>query len=142
MKRFAALSAVLLSLAFNAAAQSSDEAAVAAAMDELGRAIVAVDEAKLKSLLAPEVSYGHSGGRIEDQSQMIGALTSKKSVYKTFEQSKQTVRIVGDVAIVRNHLSSDIVPAGKPDHVELEILYIWQKRGGEWKLLARQAVKI
>ena len=54
----------------------------------------------------------------------------------------QTIQVVGDLAIVRAHFSSDIEPEGKPGHVELEMLMIWQKRNGAWKLLARQAFKV
>ncbi len=107
------IAALLLSLALPVLAESSDEVAVAKAMDALAHAIIAADKAN-----------------------------TGKSVYKTLESSKQTIAIVGDVAMVRNHMSADIAPGGKPGHVELEMLYICQKRGGEWKLIARQAVKI
>ena len=142
MIRFAALLAAFLSFAFPVLAQSPDEAAVAKAMEALAQASIAADKQKLESLSAPELTYGHSDGRIQDRATFIDALVTRKSVFKTFDQTKQTIAIVGDNAIVRNHLSADIEPGGKPGHVELEMIYVWQKRGGEWKLLARQAYKI
>ncbi len=66
---------------------------------------------------------------------------SGKSAFKTIDITKQTIQLVGDLAIVRGHFSSDIIPEGKPGHVELELLMVWQERGGEWKLLARQGYK-
>ena len=140
MIRLSALLATLLSLAFPVLAQSPDEAAIAKAMNELAQAVIAADKPKLEALCAPELTYGHSDGRIQDRATAIDALVTRKSVFKTLEQSRQTIAIVGDNAIVRNHMSADVDPGGR--HVELEMLYVWQKRGGEWRLIARQAYKI
>jgi ketosteroid isomerase-like protein len=140
MIRLAALFATLLSFAFPVLAQSPDEAAIAKAMNELAQAVIAADKQKLEALCAPEVTYGHSDGRVQDRATAIDALVTRKSIFKTLEQSKQTIAIVGDNAIVRNHMSADVDPGGR--HVELEMLYVWQKRGGEWKLIVRQASKI
>jgi ketosteroid isomerase-like protein len=142
MTRLGIIAAALLTFALPVNAQSPDEAAVARAMDALSQAIIAADKQKLESLAAPELSYGHSDARVQDRAVFIDSLLTRKSVFKTLESTKQTIAIVGDTAIVRNHMSADIEPGGKPGHVELEMLYIWQKRGGEWKLLARQAYKI
>jgi uncharacterized protein DUF4440 len=140
MIRVAALLAGLLSLAFPVLAQLPDEAAIAKNMNELAQAVIAADKTKLEALCAPELTYGHSDGRVQDRATAIDALVTRKSIFKTLEQSKQTIAIVGDNAIVRNHMSADVDPGGR--HVELEMLYLWQKRGGEWKLIARQAYKI
>jgi ketosteroid isomerase-like protein len=50
--------------------------------------------------------------------------------------------MMGDVAIVRNHLSGDTNSGGKPAHVELDIMYVFRLEGGEWKLIGRQAYKL
>jgi len=42
---------------------------------------------------------------------------------------------------VRHTLSGETLDSGKPGTVNLKVLQIWQKQGGAWKLLARQAVK-
>ena len=141
MNRFAAVLALVL-CAFPVLAQSPDEASLAKAMDALSQAIIAADRPKLESLAAPELSYGHSDGRIQDRAVFIDALVTRKSVFKTIELTRQQVTFAGDLAIVRNHMSADIEPGGKPGHVELEMVFVWQKRGGEWKLVARQAYKI
>jgi len=31
--------------------------------------------------------------------------------------------------------------SGKPGKVQIKVLGVWQKRGNDWKLLARQAVR-
>ena len=70
------------------------------------------------------------------------ALVTKKSVLSKIDLSKTTTSLVGDLAIVRCHFSGTSESSGKPVPTEIEVLLIWQKRSGDWKLLARQAYKI
>ncbi len=67
---------------------------------------------------------------------------TRKSIVTKIDMSKMTTRIVGDIAIVRGHNFYMVESTGKPVPTELEIIMVWQKRGGDWKLLARQAYKI
>jgi hypothetical protein len=46
------------------------------------------------------------------------------------------------MAIVRHKLNATTNDSGKPGEVHLLVLLIFQKDHKEWKLLARQAVKI
>ena len=140
MFRSAFLAAVLTAFAIPAGAQAGDEAAVQKAMDAFSRASMAGDKAGLEALAAPEITYGHSDGRVQDRATFIDALVTRKTIFKTMDLTRQTIAIAGDTAIVRNHMSADVDPGGR--HVELEMIYVWQKRGGEWKLLLRQASKI
>jgi ketosteroid isomerase-like protein len=104
--------------------------------------MIAADKAALESLTAEELSYGHSSPKVDTKASFIDSLMTRKSAFKTIDLTRQTIQVVGDLAIVRAHFSSDIEPEGKPGHVELEMLMIWQKRNGAWKLLARQAFKV
>lgn len=143
MQKLAALlAALLVALAAPAFAQSADEAAVGRAMDALSKAIITVDKAQLENLAWPELSYGHSGGRIENRAQYVDALVSKKSILTKIDLSKVSTSVVGDLALVRGHMSLMVESTGKPVPTELEFLMVWQKRGGDWKLLARQAFKV
>lgn len=142
MKTLAAALAFLLALATPAFAQSPDEAAVARAMDALSKAITTVDKAQLEALTWPELNYGHSAGRVENRAQFVDALVTKKSVLTSIDVTKQVMQFVGDLAITRGHMTAMVVSSGTPTKTELEYMMVWQKRGGEWKLLARQAYKV
>jgi hypothetical protein len=135
-----ALAILAAVVALPVAAHSPDEAAVSMALDAFSQAVIAADKAKLERMTLPEVTYGHSDGRVQDQATFIDALVTRKSIFKTLDSTKQAITVVGDTAIVRNHMSADVDPGGR--HVELEMIYVWQRRGGEWKLLLRQASKI
>ena len=141
MSKLCATLLLMFAAVFSAAAQSPDEDGVARAVEALTRAMLAPDKAAFERLLADELSYGHSSPKVDTKASYIDALMSGKSAFKTIDITKQTIQLVGDLAIVRGHFSSDIAPDGKPGHVELELLMVWQKRGGEWKLLARQGYK-
>ncbi len=140
MFRSAFLAVALSAFAISAGAQAGDEAAVQKAMDAFSRASIAGDKAALEALTAPEITYGHSDGRVQDRATFIDALVTRKSIFKTMDFTQQTMVIAGDTAVVRNHMAADVDPGAR--HVELEMIFVWQKRGGEWKLLTRQASKI
>ena len=143
MKKLATFLFVLLAaVTAPAFAQSADESAIGRNMDALHKAMVSVDKSQLEGLTWPELSYGHSSGRIETKAQFVEALVTKKSILSKIDLSKLTTSIVGDLAIVRGHFSGISESTGKPVPTEIELLLIWQKRGGDWKLLARQAYKL
>ena len=127
--------------AANYAAAASEQAAVEAQVKALSEAMVSADAKALKALTENELSYGHSGGEIQNQAQFIEKITSGKSDFVAIDLEDQTVSIVDDIAIVRHMLSADTNDRGKPGHVEIGIMLIWKKDHGEWKLLARQAYK-
>lgn len=119
----------------------SDEQAVGAAVERLRVAMVDPDRATLEALVADELSYGHSGGRVDTKASFVGDLLSAKSDFVSIELGAQSVRVVGDVAVVRHRLTGATLDQGKPGQVDLHVLLIWQKREGQWRLLARQAVR-
>jgi hypothetical protein len=141
-KLLAAALALLLAIAAPVRAQSPDEAAVAKAIDALSRAIVAPDKASLEKITWPELSYGHSAGRVENQKQFVDALLTKQTVITAIDNAKTSTTLVGDIAISRGTATFMVGGAGAPVKTDLTLLLIWQKRGGEWKLLARQAFKV
>ena len=123
-------------------AQDAAEKAVATAVESLRKAMVDPDKAVLDRLTAEELSYGHSTGLVQDKQEFMEALTSGKSDFVSIDLSGQTVKIAGDAAIVRHTLSAVTNDGGKPGTTKLSVLLVWVERNGEWKLLARQAVKV
>jgi len=124
-----------------AGSRPSAEQAVATAAERLRIAMIDPSPAALNQLVADDLSYGHSGGRVDTKSSFIGDLMDGKSDFVTIVITDQTVKVVGDTAIVRHTLTADTNDSGKPGKVQIKILGVWQKQGGDWKLLARQAVR-
>ncbi|CAN7306048.1 nuclear transport factor 2 family protein [Variovorax paradoxus] len=121
---------------------ASAEPAVAAAAERLRLAMIDPTPAALGALVADDLSYGHSSGKVDTKASFIGDLVAGKSDFVSITITDQTIKVAGDVAIVRHTLAADTNDSGKPGKVALKILGIWQKQGGEWKMLARQAVRI
>lgn len=123
--------------------KQNDQDAVIAASEKLRLAMISGDKATLESLIVPELTYGHSSGHIDDVKEFVEKLVSKKSDFLMIETSNQTVQIVGNTAIVRHHFYATTADLGKaPGDVTLDILLVWTKVKKDWKLLARQAVKV
>ncbi|MCR8959579.1 nuclear transport factor 2 family protein [Variovorax sp. S2] len=122
---------------------ASAEPAVAAAAERLRVAMIDPTPAALGTLVADDLSYGHSGGRVDTKDSFIGDLVAGKSDFVSITITEQTIKVVGgDTAIMRHTLAADTLDSGKPGKVALKILGIWKKQGNDWKLLARQAVRI
>ena len=117
-------------------------AAVADAVIELTKAMLAADQAKLESLVADQLSYGHSSGLVQDKAAFVDTIVSKKTVYKSIELSKQTIVIAGNSAIVRHSWMGESGPGdGTWTVSRIGVLQVWQKQSSGWRLLARQAFK-
>jgi len=122
-------------------AQPSKE--VEAAVEKLRLAMIDPTTEALTQLTSANLTYGHSNGMLENQSQFIEALVSGKSDFKTINLSDQTIAFNGkNIAMVRHKLRGETVSPSGTAPVNLGILTIWVKEKGAWKLLARQAFKL
>lgn len=141
--RLMLLSTLLLAVtAVPAFAQSKDEQAVATAVESLRKALVDPDKATLDALVLDELTYGHSNGNLQDKAAFEEALLNKFSDFVTIDLTNQTIKVVGNTAWVRHTLTATTNDGGKPGNAHLSVLLVWTKQKGQWRLLARQAVKI
>jgi hypothetical protein len=145
-RRQLALSALAIGLAgvAPALAASPDEEAVAKKVEAFRAAQVAADPKAFDALCAPELSYSHSDGRVEDKALFIANATNGKSKWLSLKYEDPKIRVVGDAAIVRFHWlgEQEAVADGKKSSTNLHILMNWQKQGPDWKLLSRASTKL
>ena len=120
--------AVGLVLAGTANAANADEAAVEKNTKAHRDALFAADAKALEKLCAPELSYSHSDGRIEDKATFIANATSGKSRWLSLSYEDIKVKIVGDTAITRFHFVGESQSGDKRNQNNLSILMIWQKQ--------------
>jgi len=102
------------------------------------------DAKALDALCADELSYSHSDAHIEDKATFIKNATADTSKFLSLDYKDPWIRVIGDTAIARFHwvAEGETVPEGKKSSTNLHVLTIWQKQGGEWKLLARASTKL
>lgn len=120
----------------------NQEQAVSQAVEKLRKLMIDPDKAGLSAIASDKLSYGHSSGKIEDKAAFMEALLSGESDFKTIELTNQTISIVDNTALVRHNFSAETNNQGKPGQVKISVLLVWVKQKGDWKLLARQAVKL
>ena len=124
-------------------AQSKKEQEVATAVEALRKAMVDADQSMLEKLADDSLSYGHSGGKVESKAAFVENIVNGNSDFVTIDLTGQTIYVSGKTAIVRHRLSATTNDKGKgPGTVNIAIMTVWQKEKKEWKMLARQAVKL
>lgn len=135
------LTLALLWLTVQATIAQRTQAGVATAVEQLRVTLIDPTEAKLSTLVADSLSYGHSSGKVEDRAEFMRALLSGDSDFKTINLSEQRITLVNDVALVRHVLQAETLNKGVAGTANLSVLLVWVYQRGSWKLLARQAVK-
>lgn len=123
--------------------QSTEEQEVTSVVEEFRKALITPDRATLNHLTSDLLSYGHSNGKIEDKNTFMETLLTQTSDFVSIDLTDQQISISDHVALVRHSFFAHTRDKGKaPGEVRLRILLVWQKQGGRWVLLARQAVKV
>jgi ketosteroid isomerase-like protein len=123
-------------------AESTEEAAVGQAVEALRKALLTADKGELEKLAADQLSYGHSDGRVQTKAQFVGGVMIRKAIVKSLSFPELTVAVVGDAAVVVHLYEPESETDGKTADVKIGALQVWQKQGGNWKLLARQGYKL
>lgn len=142
MKKLPVLLIACLLFVGSSFAQTKDEKDVAAAVEFMRKAMIDGDKMRLTKLAATDLSYGHSSGKVQNKAEFVDAIVSGASDFVTIDLTNQSIKVVGNTAIVRHILTAKTNDGGKPGNVALGIMLIFQKQNGAWKLLARQAYKL
>ena len=137
-----ALGAPSLLFGSPAFADASDEAAIKQNVEALREALLKADKAQLERLTADQLSYGHSDGRVQNKPEFIDGVMTRKATVKSLTFPDLKIEVAGDAAIARHLYESESELDGKTTNTKIGTLELWQKQGGNWKLLARQAYKL
>lgn len=115
---------------------------VESSIESLTKAIISQDSSMLIKLTANELSYGHSTGLVENQTEFVKDILSGPTKFFQIDNADQNIILADNNAIVRNICSIKGSKNGAPLNVKIGILMIWKKEGVNWKLLARQGYKL
>ena len=144
MKKLFSVVAMLNVLAVSA--QSRDEKQIIAQTDLLSHIVFGStkDSNTLEGLFAKTATYGHSHGNVQTREQAITGILHNQSTYTNTSVSNMSV-IFGDdnVSIVRYLFkATENTKDGKAVPLNLNIMLVWIKEKGKWKLFGRQAVGV
>ena len=125
-------------------AQSKDEKQIIAQTYLLSHAVFGTkDSNTLEGLFAKTATYGHSHGNVQTREQAITGILHNQSTYANTSVSDMSVIFNGDdnVSIVRYLFkATENTKDGKTNPLNLNIMLVWIKEKGKWKLFGRQAV--
>ena len=140
MRKFSLL---LFLIGFSVMVQAQTTAEkVAISVENLRLAMISGDRAALEKAAATDLSYGHSGGKIQDKAGFVESIASGASDFVSIELKNQSIKVTGKTALVRHELHAKTNDGGKPADVHLGILLVYIKEDGIWKMLGRQAFKL
>lgn len=132
---------VLLMLALSSFAQSKEETELVTKMLSLKTALLKKDSVMLAALLADDVTYGHTNGAMQTKAQLIRSVMSGEQDYKAIEPADTKIRLYGSTGVVNMKAKVNLLNNGNPLDFSMLTTLVWIK-GKDWKLVARQSVKL
>jgi len=137
-----ALPLVFLAAAAIAAEPSSDDRTLLAADAARAQAMVAGDAVALERLLADDLSYGHSDGRVQGKQELLQALLGGKMRYRKLAADETAARLYGCAGIVTARAVAEVETPERTLSLVLRYTatYVW--RADHWALVAYQSVRL
>jgi ketosteroid isomerase-like protein len=136
MIRFGVLFLYCLSLPAQVSADRVIDA-VRARQQELEKALVDADIAKLDQMLTPDFIRTPPGGRDTNKAAYSAIIRSGQLKYISFDDRDPKFRAYGDTVLVNvlSHLRTRS-GAGAERESDLKLLWVWVRRGDQWLLAA------
>ena len=104
---------------------------------------VNADAAKLGKLLDDGLEYTHSNGDLDTKQSFIDSLTSGTRDYISSVATIETVRIFGDVGVIRG--KARVTVGGKdrqPQDLHIGYTDIWLWKDGRWQMTAWRSMRM
>ena len=146
MKRhvLAILTLVVWTAGLSAANDPADEKAVTATLEAMAKATIAKDVATLAKIYGDDLTYSHSSALNETKAQVLKNVQGT-GVAEFMKFSDTTIRIYGNVAVVKGVVDFRNGQPGKMLDNHLNILWVMVKRPEGlhgWQIVARQTTRI
>lgn len=128
-----------------AANDPKDERAIMATLEGMAEATIKKDFAALGKLYGDDTTYGHSSGATETREQMIAGFKRPERVAESMKFSQTTIRIYGDVALVKGITDFRNGTVGNLHDSHHNILWVLVRRPQGpfgWQIVARQTTSI
>ena len=126
------------------AQRQTDEKAVLATLELMSKATIGKDVAMLDRIYGDEVTYSHSSAATQTKAQVLADIKGP-NVAEFMRFSDTTVRLYGDVAVVKGVVDFRNGPPGNMTDNHLNILWVLVRRAPGphgWQIVARQTTRI
>ena len=142
-KAFRAVLAFGCLLLAGAAGPASDAAhEVREVTDRRFAAMVRADTAELDRLLAPDLTYTHSNGRVETREKFLASIASKALVYRSIEPSEVEIRLYGDAAVATGRVEMKVSTGGQDQAFAARFTAVYVRQEGTWRLTVWQTTRL
>ena len=120
------------------------EDAIKQAERDWATAVVKKDYAVLDRVLADDLAYTHSDGRLDTKQALIDSLRTGKQTYEAAEHQSIDVKMLGkDVALVRGRVRMTAAAGGKPAvPANFSMLRVYQLKSGKWQMVGHQSARL
>ena len=136
------LPCLVLALVAVRAADDKIIAAVRAADAERIAAIKAGDGPRLNAIFAEDLRYAHSSGHVDTKESFTKALTTKATVYESYDYKEQNfVTIAPGAVLMSGRVLARTRNATGLNELDLNFLSVWREEGGKWRFVAWQSCK-
>jgi hypothetical protein len=124
------------------AKDDSREAALRAAESARFEANVNADAKALGQLLDDGLEYVHSNGELDTKASFIEALVSGKRDYLSTAATIQSVRFLGDVAIIRGNAKVTVADNGQSRELDIGYTDVWVWKDKRWQMTAWRSARM
>ena len=106
------------------------------------QAQVDADSKVLAPLLDDKLEYVHSTGDLDSKTSLIESLTTGRRDYVATTFDIQTVRILGDVAIIRGTAKVTVADNGSSRDLDLGYTDVWVWKDKRWQMTAWRSARM
>ena len=117
-----------------AALRSAEQARFAAQVDANAKV--------LDQLLDDALEYVHSNGDLDSKKSFIDSLTSGQRDYVSSVANIETVRIFGDVAVIRGKAKVTVADNGQSKDLHIGYTDVWLWKNGQWRMTAWRSARL
>jgi ketosteroid isomerase-like protein len=105
-------------------------------------AMVASDYSTLQQVLADDLTYVHSTGRMQSKSELIASMRSGEVHYQSITTDGVKARVYGSTAVITGGAKMVVGSAAKPAAFSLRYTAMYVNQAGHWRLVAYQSTAI
>ena len=116
--------------------------AVKQADKDWGTGVTTPDFALLEKVLGDDLIYTHSNGNSDTKKTYIESLKSGKAKYFEVNHESMEVRLYGKFAVLTARIGVKTLSNGQPTPMKMSILHVYEKRKGQWQLIAHQSARL
>jgi ketosteroid isomerase-like protein len=106
------------------------------------QAMLQVDTEDLNRILAEDLTYTHSNGKVDSKSELIASLKSGERRYQRIEPEDVKVRLYGNTAILTGRAKLKTVSKGQETSFQIQFTNVYAKESGRWQMVAWQSSRL